>query len=309
MHSCVHAYAVVFGLSIQDETLHYEIIFNEVIAMVFHEASKECYVWLKKQPNVKEESLTDWLLYTVSKKTDKFYYKAFTRNEEAKYGADWEWWILTNSNQNLCAYRFLVQAKKLKKDKDNYPLLCYGNRNGLQIDLLIDAAKLRNAMPIYIYYSVSVPDLMEQQNNFRCFAKHFIALCEKCRNGAYLSMAQTVKEKIFNSPRKKIFEAELLNNSLGFSMCDLLFNHPAMHPFYRCSAERIMELLNRCYIKSMCDNESENTNGIRHSGNSIPGYLKTFIDRNGEQLDWYESEFKHYINDISGIAIIDLREK
>lgn len=27
--------------------------------MVFHEISAECYRWLEKQPNVKEETLTD----------------------------------------------------------------------------------------------------------------------------------------------------------------------------------------------------------------------------------------------------------
>ena len=37
-------------------------------AMVFHEVSRECLEWMEKQPSVKEESLTDWLLYEVSKK-------------------------------------------------------------------------------------------------------------------------------------------------------------------------------------------------------------------------------------------------
>lgn len=36
--------------------------------MVFHEVSRECLEWMEKQPSVKEESLTDWLLYEVSKK-------------------------------------------------------------------------------------------------------------------------------------------------------------------------------------------------------------------------------------------------
>ena len=56
--------------------------------MIFHSISEECYIWLQKQPNVKEESLTDWILYTTSQRIDKFYYKAFTRNEEAYNGAD-----------------------------------------------------------------------------------------------------------------------------------------------------------------------------------------------------------------------------
>lgn len=32
----------------------------------FHTVSKECFDWLSRQKSVKEESLTDWLLYRVS---------------------------------------------------------------------------------------------------------------------------------------------------------------------------------------------------------------------------------------------------
>lgn len=40
--------------------------------MVFHEISAECYRWLEKQPNVKEETLTDWLLYQASLKVIEY---------------------------------------------------------------------------------------------------------------------------------------------------------------------------------------------------------------------------------------------
>mgnify|MGYP000976279623 CR=1 FL=1 len=105
--------------------------------LLFHNTSEYIYKWLQQQPFVKEESLTDWLLYNISQKTDKVYYKTFTHHEEALNGTDWEWWIITNEYSKMQAYRFLVQAKKLKSKDDNYPLLSYGNRNGLQIDLLI----------------------------------------------------------------------------------------------------------------------------------------------------------------------------
>ena len=58
--------------------------------MVFHNTSRYCYEWLDKQPSVKEESLTDWLLYNVSNLSPKVYYKAFTRNEtnQIRYSGD-----------------------------------------------------------------------------------------------------------------------------------------------------------------------------------------------------------------------------
>lgn len=274
--------------------------------MVFHRISEECHLWLQKQPNVKEESLTDWILYTISERTDKFYYRAFTRNEEATNGADWEWWVLVDNYQGFCAYRFLVQAKKLKKDQDNYPLIAYGNRNGLQIDLLIDSAKHRDAMPIYIYYSVAVPEIMQQINNFDFIDKGTVTWCENCINGAYMSMAQSVKKKIFDSPRKKITEVDLLNNSLGLSMCDLLF-----HSKY--SPKQVMDSLNQYYAnKNIEDNTSVSPNGvygIMHFENSIPNYLNTLINQNKALPDWYESEYKYHLGDIAGVAVVDLRKR
>ena len=47
--------------------------------MIFHDASRYCYDWLKAQSFVKEESLTDWLLYYISNHNRNVYYKAFTK--------------------------------------------------------------------------------------------------------------------------------------------------------------------------------------------------------------------------------------
>lgn len=271
--------------------------------MVLHTTSRKCYEWLIEQPNVKEESLTDWLLYYASKHINRIYYKAFTRNEEAYTGSNWEWWVLTDRNYGFNAYRFLVQAKKLKSNKDNYPLICYGNKNGLQIDLLIDSAKQRKAMPIYAYYSVEVPSIEQQLKNFNSdYLKQSIYWCENCKNGVYLSIANIVKNKIFDSPRRKINAIDLLNYSLKLSMFDLLFVKDE-------SPDKIMDEINRFYIQDIMDGIVKMDNSIKYSENTIPNYLKAFIKNNNsiEEDGWYESEFSYYFNNISGIAVIDLR--
>lgn len=48
--------------------------------MLFHNISAGILRWIVKQPNVKEESLTDRLLYEVSEGSDRFIYKSFSRN-------------------------------------------------------------------------------------------------------------------------------------------------------------------------------------------------------------------------------------
>lgn len=45
--------------------------------MVFHNTSKYCYEWLDRQPSVKEESLTDWLLYSFFDLSPKVYHTSY----------------------------------------------------------------------------------------------------------------------------------------------------------------------------------------------------------------------------------------
>ena len=60
----------------------------------FAKAARYVRDWLVHQPNVKEETLTDWLLYRISRQLASVYYIAFSRHQEARVtGADWEWWI------------------------------------------------------------------------------------------------------------------------------------------------------------------------------------------------------------------------
>ena len=191
----------------------------------------------------------------------------------------------------------MVKAKKLKKDQDNFPLISYGNRNGLQIDLLISSAERRNAMPVYIFYSTASPDIELQIKNFSFSPENIARWCESCTNGVYMSVAQKMKD-IFDFPRMKITEADLLNDSLGLSMCDLLL-------YGHLSPEDTMNAINRFYLKKYISDSSPQ--GIRHLGNNIPNYLKDLLNHVGEQPDWYEFEYEHDIGNLSGIAVVDLR--
>ncbi len=46
--------------------------------MMFHDCSEYVYNWISRQNHVKEESLTDWLLYEISQQCDFIYYQAFS---------------------------------------------------------------------------------------------------------------------------------------------------------------------------------------------------------------------------------------
>jgi hypothetical protein len=112
-----------------------------------------CYVrnWIKRQPAVKEESITDWLLDWTQFHCPQLHYTPFTRHEEAKgTGADWEWWILAGST----ALKLRIQAKRFKETGDNHPGIAHSNADGMQIDKLISDAQQVNALPLYAFYGV-----------------------------------------------------------------------------------------------------------------------------------------------------------
>lgn len=262
--------------------------------MVFHDASKYIYDWLKSQPFVKEESITDWLLFFVSTHSDKIIYKAFSRNEEAFNGSDWEWWVLTPTY----AFRFLIQAKKLKGNADNYPNLSYSNRNGMQIDLLINSAFEKRALPLYAFYSCQQPELEKQLMNISYIDHSVLKWCESCINGCFLSSAHWIKETVFNAPRKRIYESELINASFGISIIDI--NNQK-------TEKEISNLLLKAnsYYRNQFDNEK----GIAYLFNELPNYVRVLIENmNNKQIfSWYESEFRYDLSSLSGISIIDLR--
>ena len=283
------------------------VIGEEEEALVFHQCSAFIYEWLLKQAHVKEESLTDWLLYDISSSNPNIYYKAFSRHEESENGADWEWWILTTDpfyKDKYNGYRFLVQAKKLwPNNQDNYSLLSYGNKNGFQIDLLLNEARYRNAYPLYMFYTTTQPDITEQIKNIQFIKEETLRWCDGFNNGCFLSDAGSISEILFNLPRHKIFDTEVLNHSLKLSLLDKLFQDLS-------KSGHLLNKFNQRLIKlgGMDSQYKDGVYGIKHSGRGIPNYLKIFVERQGQDLSWLEREMKFEIKEIGGLAVIDLRE-
>ena len=111
--------------------------------------------WMSTIPNVQEESLTDWLVYQITKKSDmkkpKMTCKTFSKKEEGRNtGADIELWILTDSGN----YAYRIQAKKLSANaKKNADSLAYPKRSvKKQYDMLTKDAAKDGMTPLYMFY-------------------------------------------------------------------------------------------------------------------------------------------------------------
>lgn len=280
------------------------------------DTSYQLHDWMRQQTRVKEETLTDWLLYYVSQRTSRVVYKMFTRQEESKNGADWEWWLITNdyrkNTSSINAYRFRVQAKKLHDHRDNYSGIAYSNSVGLQIELLMDSAEKQNAYPLYMFYSTSEPIVSEQELLNPWLHPSWIRKCANCVNGGFLADAKSIYHLLFDKGRRVITDVEVLNHSLKLSLLDSLLELKNN----RC--ERFLTDLNhrimRCSEKKgdITDDKidgREETRGIKYSEHEIPTYLEYLLKYGRNVPSWFEKEFAQSLPDVDGIAFIDVRDR
>lgn len=104
-----------------------------------------------------EESITDYFILNLARMHPQGIRSwKFNHWEESHLtGADWEWWIGSNSGW----YGLLVQAKRIYLYQNNsiekYESLPHsiGNTGKLQVDLLIEDAKRRGLYPLYCFYN------------------------------------------------------------------------------------------------------------------------------------------------------------
>ncbi|MBI3430119.1 MAG: hypothetical protein HY050_08730 [Actinobacteria bacterium] len=134
--------------------------FRELSTKVWHDLGKARS--LRRQ--LKEESITDYIMQEVmSLPASQIITKEFTRHEEHKEGADWEWHF---RGRDATWFRMRLQAKIIDLDADRYPHLHY-KRNGVyQSDTLIARAKAVGALPAYCLYTHS--NCLDMRRTWRC---------------------------------------------------------------------------------------------------------------------------------------------
>ena len=288
---------------------------------LFHGLSRKMHMWLTKQPHVKEESLTDWLLFELSENCDFIKYYAFTRNEESLIGADWDWWVLTNTN----AYRFRVQAKKLRPNKNNWASFSYGNKNDIQIDLLLESAKQDSAFPLYMLYSTALSDVKKQLENYKKpLLQEMIKWCGGCPCASFISPAETIYDMIFGEGKKEIYDEPLLNASIKLCSFDYFHDSVSINEAMK-RINECLELLNALHSMKKSSNsiKGHEPTGFKYDyrtqwGNSrnkkeIPNWLDSIIREqnafsHSEIPMWLEGEFKRELSNTLGFGIVDLRD-
>lgn len=116
------------------------------------------YTWerLEKEKitsiSIGEETLTDINLQDIQMQ-NPYHIKTqkFNRRQEAKNGADWEWWFCS---ENM-GFGVRVQAKKLDLKSNTYLGINKETRSRKQIDIFIDEAidSQYHLYPLYVFYN------------------------------------------------------------------------------------------------------------------------------------------------------------
>lgn len=244
--------------------------------------------WLAKQPEVKEETLTDWLLYNLSEESPAIRYKQFNRTEEGrKTGADWEWWFLFPNGRSFVAR---IQAKKLKHNSDCFPGIAYSKNNKLQIERLLDDSVANGAASFYVFYSV------EDAKHTGC--KEFGSHSDE---GIFLAEANCLRNEVILKGRKVLFPKDLLvyTNPISCLFCC---------PSY-VLAQNIEEGF-RQYLGQYFPTYSENSSkeSIEEVGfRQTPGYILQITTNEILSTEW-ETEYSSFFENVNAVLVIDLRD-
>lgn len=199
--------------------------------MPIYEVFQEMEYVLQDHPDWSEETITDYFLSILSKKSNRIQYRKFKKHEEGVNGADWEWWFLTSE----ALLKFYVQAKKINADITK-KILLYRTKNSeeYQIDKLIDSSEKDNALPLYAFYSENtLPTICDK-------TKH-----DECYKAVYLASANDLRNNINNLDNKKFI------NPMS---CFFKFSDCSVSTDTLCVCCNECEELNSCEIFEYDDN-------------------------------------------------------
>lgn len=203
-------------------------------------------------PDVKEESITDYLVWKWRELDARFNYinvSTFTRQEEsATTGADFEieLWLVGNKFH----FSLVIQAKKFVKSYDayvtklNYPAGTQG-----QLTTLLAYAKAQKKLPFYFIYSIPDPGTMTM-----CLGKD-------TDSAIFVSDAHTIKEFADGKYGRRVSKNKLLKETNPF------------HCIFCCPLSQVGD-----YFKSHFSALAEVAEVEPRDNKALPNYASMLLD-------------------------------
>lgn len=255
---------------------------------IFCESTAHIKNWIDKQPEVGEESITDWFLFNISEKLPNIKYKQFTRYVEGRVtGADWEWWFVFSNSQSFATR---VQAKKIRLNKDNYPGLAHTTQGTLQVDKLIKDARKKSMAAFYAFYTNS-----DSKTLCKGKGKGF---------GVYWSEANKIRTEFIQKGRNKISDSDVLAVS---NPIECLFCCPLT--FEKQNGIEGFKNYLESYFPTYNEQDEKSNSRVENLGfQKTPNHISTLLESE-EVPDWYENEFRNRIEGVKSILVVDMRNE
>ncbi|BCN51583.1 DUF6615 family protein [Prescottella equi] len=184
-----------------------------------------------------EEALTDLNLILLRQLIPALRVKKFSKWEEARNGADWEWWIGSSREEQWIKLR--VQAKRSSHGERQYDQLKHESKlrdidgreilgaHGkamkiMQYDALIARSRIDGAIPLHVFYNGWPEDRYRIGKHYHdAIARHWRAArdgflpssaWDSPNWGCTVSSAETVKH-IYENPSESVFPRKFLDAS------------------------------------------------------------------------------------------------
>jgi hypothetical protein len=253
--------------------------------------SKEVLGFIKNVSDVKEESITDYLVWKWRELSTRFNYlniETFTRDYENRIsGADFELelWVVGDRQ----AVPMVIQAKKFLKEFDTYcSKLNYEADSGRQIDVLLSYATSRKLLPFYLFYSI--PD---DNTKIRCGTGLIDPVNDEV--SLYLASAYEIKNIADTYSRRKLSKNKILEVTNAFSCIFCCPVGPEIGEYFK------------MYFPSIIDNHME---AFEYNSNNMPKYVQMLLGQNigefgKESISEILNEYNLYR--IRNIAVLDVR--
>lgn len=236
--------------------------------------------------NIGEESITDHLLLKVARcrDLDIAVYK-FSRKEESRQGADWQWLFLSPQGERSFGLR--VQAKKIDVPSVSYKYLDHeiedkAKKKHFQVDLLIEDAN-RNSnyrlVPIYFFFNYWTNRVISRVLSNRCEPP------VRGPHGWTFALAEDIRPLAKN--KNKHLDPYVLE--VSYPIQCLFCNNPQMD-----LPERV-----RSNLMKVWPNKD-----IPPINSELPRYIRGMVESRNSVDDY---QYLEYLRNIDGVVLI--REK
>jgi hypothetical protein len=105
----------------------------------------------KYKSRIGEETITELLQLFLSHNHSQISIKSFSKHQESKNGADWDWWFISPRKRKYLGIR--IQAKTISPDAEEYKVLHYISGKRPQASKLLSSSTKDSMVPLYALYT------------------------------------------------------------------------------------------------------------------------------------------------------------